>query len=127
MNSLADWLWWLLAFYFIMIYFMMLFRIIVDIFRRDDVSGWGKAGWLIFLIFVPIVAMLVYVVSHGKDIGKRDAAQYQEARAAQDDYIRSVAGTSSGAATEIAKANDLLKSGAITQQEFETLKASALR
>jgi len=127
MNSLADWLWWLLAFYFIMIYFMMLFRIIVDIFRRDDVSGWGKAGWLIFLIFVPIVAMLVYVISHGKDIGKRDAAQYQEARAAQDDYIRSVAGTSSGAATEIAKANELLQSGAITQQEFETLKASALR
>jgi len=127
MNTLSDWLWWLLAFYFIMIYFMMLFRIIVDIFRRDDVNGWGKAGWLIFLIVVPIIAMLVYVIAHGKDIGKRDAAQYQEARAAQDDYIRSVAGTSSGAASEIAKADELLKSGVITQQEFDSLKANALR
>ena len=126
MNTLADWLWWLLAFYFIMIYFMMLFRIIFDIFRSDDLGGWGKAGWLVFLIFVPIVAMLIYVITRGKDLGKRDAAQYEAARRSQDDYIRSVASTSSGPATEIAKAHELLQSGAITQQEFDSLKASAL-
>lgn len=129
MNTLADWLWWLLAFYFILIYFLMLFRIIGDIFRSDDLGGWGKAGWLIFLIFVPILAMLIYVVTRGKDLGRRDMAQYEQARAAQDDYIRSVAGSasSSSAATEIAKAHELLQSGAITQQEFDALKANALR
>lgn len=128
MNSLADWLWWLLAVYFVFIYLMMLFRIVGDIFRSQDMGGWGKAGWILFLIFVPILAMLIYVIARGQKMAERDMAQYQQARAAQDDYIRSVAGSSSSgsAATEIAAANDLLKSGAITQAEFEALKAKAL-
>jgi hypothetical protein len=127
MNSLADWLWWLLAVYFIFIYFMMLFRIIGDIFRNHDMGGWGKAGWLIFLIFVPILAMLIYVIANGKDMAQRDMAQYQAAQAAQADYIRSVASPStSSAASEIQKAQDLLTAGAITQAEFDALKAKAL-
>ena len=127
MNSLADWLWWLLAVYFIFIYFMMLFRIIGDIFRNHDMGGWGKAGWLIFLIFVPILAMLIYVIANGKDMAQRDMAQYKSAQAAQADYIRSVASSStSSAASEIQKAQDLLTAGAITQTEFDALKAKAL-
>lgn len=127
MNSLADWLWWLLAVYFIFIYFMMLFRIIGDIFRNHDMGGWGKAGWLIFLIFVPILAMLIYVIANGKDMAQRDMAQYQSAQAAQADYIRSVAGSgTSSAASEIQKAQDLLTAGAISQEEFDALKAKAL-
>ena len=126
MNSLSDWFWWLLGFYFMLIYFMMLFRIIGDIFRSDDMGGGAKAGWLIFLIFVPILAMLFYVITRGSDLAKRDAAQYEQARVAQEDYIRSVTGSSSGSASEIAKAHELLQSGAITQQEFDSLKANAL-
>jgi hypothetical protein len=127
MNSLADWLWWLLAVYFIFIYFMMLFRIIGDIFRNHDMGGWGKAGWLVFLIFVPILAMLIYVIANGKNMAQRDMAQHQSAQAAQADYIRSVASSStSSAASEIQKAQDLLTAGAITQAEFDALKAKAL-
>jgi hypothetical protein len=128
MNSLADWLWWLLAVYFVFIYLMMLFRIVGDIFRSQDMGGWGKAGWMVFLIFVPILAMLIYVIVRGQTMAERDMAHYQQARAAQDDYIRTVAGSSGSgsAATEIATANDLLKSGAITQTEFEAIKAKAL-
>lgn len=128
MDSLADWLWWLLAVYFVIIYITMLFRIIADIFRSEDMGGLGKAGWLIFLIFVPILAMLIYVIARGQNMAKRDIAQYQQARAAQDDYIRSVAGssTSGSAAAEIAQANDLLTAGAITPAEFDALKAKAL-
>ena len=66
MNSLADWLWWLLAVFFVVVYFMMLFRIIVDVFRNHDSSGWAKAGWLIFLLFLPLLAMLIYVIANGK-------------------------------------------------------------
>jgi hypothetical protein len=128
MNSLADWLWWLLAVYFVFIYLMMLFRIIADIFRSQDMGGLAKAGWLIFLIFIPILAMLIYVIARGQNMAERDMAQYQQARSAQDDYIRSVAGSSASgsAATEIAQANELLKSGALTQPEFDALKAKAL-
>jgi hypothetical protein len=125
MNSLADWLWWLLAVFFMVVYFMMLFRIIVDVFRNRDSSGWAKAGWLIFLLFFPLLAMLIYVIANGKAMGQRDLADYQSAKQAQDEYIRSVASTSDPSA-QIKQAHDLLQSGAITQQEFDAIKAKAL-
>jgi hypothetical protein len=96
--------------------------------RNHDIAGWGKAGRLIFLIVVPILAMLIYVIANGKDMAQRDMAQYQSAQAAQADYIRSVAGSggSSSALSEIPKAQELLQAGAITQAEFDALKAKAL-
>lgn len=125
MNSLADWLWWLLAVFFMVVYFMMLFRIIVDVFRNRESSGWAKAGWLIFLLFFPLLAMLIYVIANGKSMGQRDLAEYQSAKQAQDEYIRSVAATNDPSA-QIKQAHDLLQSGAITQQEFDAIKAKAL-
>ena len=125
MNSLADWLWWLLAVFFMVIYFMMLFRIIIDIFRNHDSSGWAKAGWLILLLFIPLITMLIYVIANGKGMAQRDAAQYQAMKQSQDDYIRSVA-TTSDPSTQIAQAHALLEKGAITQQEFDSIKAKAL-
>jgi hypothetical protein len=125
MNSLADWLWWLLAVFFMVVYFMMLFRIIVDVFRNRESSGWAKAGWLIFLLIFPLLAMLIYVIANGKSMGQRDLAEYQSAKQAQDEYIRSVATTNDPSA-QIKQAHDLLQSGAITQQEFDAIKAKAL-
>jgi len=125
MNSLADWLWWLLAVFFMVVYFMMLFRIIVDVFRNHDSSGWAKAGWLIFLLFFPLIAMLIYVIANGKGMAQRDVAQYQAVKQSQDDYIRSVAAPADPSA-QITQAHELLEKGAITQQEFDTIKAKAL-
>ncbi|HQR27408.1 MAG TPA: SHOCT domain-containing protein [Nocardioides sp.] len=125
MNSLADWLWWLLAVFFMVIYFMMLFRIIIDIFRNHDSSGWAKAGWLILLLFIPLITMLIYVIANGKGMAQRDAAQYQAMKQSQDDYIRSVAAPADPSA-QISQAHALLEKGAITQQEFDALKAKAL-
>lgn len=125
MNSLADWLWWLLAVFFMVVYFMMLFRIIVDVFRNHDSSGWVKAGWLIFLLFFPLIAMLIYVIANGKGMAQRDVAQYQAVKQSQDDYIRSVAAPTDPSA-QIKQAHELLEKGAITQQEFDTMKAKAL-
>ncbi|MFN8156346.1 MAG: SHOCT domain-containing protein [Candidatus Nanopelagicales bacterium] len=125
MNSLADWLWWLLAVFFMVIYFMMLFRIIIDIFRNHDSSGWAKAGWLILLLFIPLITMLIYVIANGKGMAQRDAAQYHAMKQSQDDYIRSVAAPADPSA-QISQAHALLEKGAITQQEFDALKAKAL-
>jgi hypothetical protein len=125
MNSLADWIWWLLIVFFMVVYFMMLFRIIVDVFRNPESSGWAKAGWLIFLLFFPLLSMLIYVIANGKGMAQRDVAQYQAAKQSQDDYIRSVAAPTDPSA-QIAKAHELLEKGAITQQEFDSMKAKAL-
>ena len=125
MNSLGEWLWWLMAVFFMVVYFMMLFRIIIDVFRNHASSGWVKAGWLIFLLVVPLIAMLVYVIANGKQMAQRDVEQYQAVKQSQDDYIRSVA-TTSDPSTQIAQAHALLEKGAITQQEFDSIKAKAL-
>lgn len=125
MNSLADWLWWLLIVFFMVIYFMMLFRIIVDVFRNHESSGWVKAGWLIFLLFAPLLAMLIYVIVNGKHMAERDIKQMQAMQQAQDQYIKSVAGSADPTA-QIAQAHDLLEKGAISQQEFDAIKAKAL-
>ena len=125
MTSLGEWLWWLMAVFFMVVYFMMLFRIIIDVFRNHASSGWVKAGWLIFLLVVPLIAMLVYVIANGKQMAQRDVEQYQAVKQSQDDYIRSVA-TTSDPSTQIAQAHALLEKGAITQQEFDSIKAKAL-
>ena len=124
--SFGDYLWSLVVIFFMVIYFMMMFRIIFDIFRSDDLGGWGKAGWLVFILFLPLLAMLIYVIARGGDMMKRDISQAQQMQQAQNEYIRSVAGAGADPSTQIAKAKDLLDQGDITQQEFDQLKAKAL-
>ena len=125
MNSLADWLWWLLIVFFMVVYFMMLFRIIMDVFRNHESSGWVKAGWLIALLFFPLLTMLIYVIVNGKHMAERDIKQMQAVQQAQNDYIKSVAGSSDPTA-QIAQAHDLLEKGALSQQEFDAIKSKAL-
>ena len=126
MNSLADWLWWLLIVFFMVVYFMMLFRIIMDVFRNHESSGWVKAGWLIALLFFPLLTMLIYVIVNGKHMAERDIKQMQAVQQLQNDYIKSVAGSASDPTTQISQAHDLLEKGAISQQEFDAIKAKAL-
>jgi hypothetical protein len=124
--SFGEFLWSILIFYLIFVYFMMLFRVIMDVFRRDDLSGWGKAGWFLLLLILPLLGVLINVIAYGGSMVSRDVAGARQAQAAQDAYIRDVAGSTPDPATQIAKAKDLADSGAITQQEFESIKAKAL-
>jgi membrane protease subunit (stomatin/prohibitin family) len=99
--------------------------VISDIFRRHDASGWTKAAWMVFVIILPFLGVFIYLIAHGKDMAHRDMEQAQANRAAMDDYVRSVAGEG-GPAAEIAKAQELLDKGAITQAEFDAIKTKAL-
>ncbi len=105
---------------------MVWFRCLFDLFRDKSLSGWGKAGWSILLIFVPWVGALIYLIARGRSMTERQMAEAAEIKAAQDQYIQEVAGTKANPASQIADAKSLLDSGAISQTEFDTLKAKAL-
>jgi hypothetical protein len=120
-----DVLWSMIIFFAWVAWLFILFRVIADIFRNHDSSGWGKAAWLIFVIVLPFLGVLIYLIANGDDMGKRDMAQARAAQADMDEYVKSVAG-SGGAAAEIDKAKQLLDSGAITQAEFDAIKAKAI-
>ena len=126
--SFWDVLWFILISYVFIAYLMLLFHIITDIFRDKELSGWGKAGWSIFLVLLPLLAALVYLISRGASMARRQQEWVDRQIAAQDDRIRAVAGSSGGggAASQVAEAKALLDSGAITQAEYETLKQKAL-
>jgi len=115
----------MLIFFAWVIWFWILIRVLVDVFRRHDLSGWGKAGWTAFMIVLPFLGVLIYLIAHGQDMGQRDIEQAQAAQAQFDQHIKSVAGED-GSASQIAEAKRLLDSGTITQAEYDTLKAKAL-
>jgi ABC-type multidrug transport system fused ATPase/permease subunit len=126
MDSFWDFFWLLVWTFFFVMYLMVLFQIIADLFRDRDLSGGWKALWVIFLIIFPFLAALVYLIARGRGMAERHMAAARSAQAATDQYIKSVATQSSSPADQIASAKSLLDSGAITQQEFEQLKAKAL-
>ena len=115
----------MLIFFAWVIWFWMLIKVLTDVFRRHDLSGWGKAGWTLLTLVLPFLGVLIYLIAHGQDMGRRDVELIEASRAQLDEHIRSVSG-SDGAASEIAKAKSLLDSGSITQSEYESLKAKAL-
>jgi hypothetical protein len=121
--DLGDLLWSMLVFFAWIIWFWLLFTVFADLFRRHDISGWGKAGWTIFVILVPYLGVLIYLIANGHGMAERSAKDVQAAQAQTDAYIKSVAG---GSAEQIARAKELLDSGAISQAEFDQLKAKAL-
>ena len=125
MSSFWDFFWLLVWSFFFVAFLMALFQIIVDLFRDQELSGWLKALWLIFILFLPILGALIYLIVRGNDMAKRQMRDATEARQATDSYIKSVA-TQSNTAEQIAKAKGLLDSGAINQAEFDALKAKAL-
>ena len=120
-----DVLWSMIIFFVWVIWIWIMILILTDVFRRHDVSGWGKAAWVAFLIILPFLGALVYLIAQGDEMAQRRAKDCRASRRRCDEYVRSVAG-SGGAAGEIDKAKQLLDSGAINQAEFEALKAKAL-
>jgi general stress protein CsbA len=120
-----DVLWSMIIFFVWVAWIWMMILILTDVFRRPDLSGWGKAGWTIFLIVLPFLGALIYLIAQSDGMAERRAQDVQGQRAQMDDYVRSVAG-SGGPAAEIDKAKQLLDSGAITQTEYDALKAKAL-
>ncbi|MET2011071.1 SHOCT domain-containing protein [Microbacterium chocolatum] len=120
--SFIAWFFWIFVF---AAYLMVVFSIIADIFRDHSLAGGWKAVWILFLIFIPFLTALVYLIARGRGMQQRSIAQAAEIRQQQADYIRSAAGTSSPS-DDIAKAKALLDAGTITQAEFDALKAKAL-
>ncbi|MGA5424614.1 SHOCT domain-containing protein [Streptomyces lavendulocolor] len=119
--------WTMLVFFLWVLWFVLLFRIIADIFRDDAMSGWAKAGWLIFCIVLPFLGVFVYVIARGKNMGRREAAQ---ARAQQEElksYIRDTAtGARPSSADELAKLSQIRERGDITDEEFRRAKELVL-
>ena len=114
-------------FFLFFAWFMCLFWVLGDIFRSKDLGGGGKTLWVVFVIFLPWLGMLVYLIARGHGMQDRQLEQAAELQAAQAAYIKSVAAPASGGATsQIADAKGLLDSGTITQAEFDQLKAKAL-
>jgi hypothetical protein len=125
--SFGDIFWSVLWFFFLFIWIMILFHILTDLFRDHSVSGVEKTLWVLFLVFLPFLAVFIYLLVRGKGMGERAAAQRQQAQQEFAGYVRNVAATSETTPTEqIAKAKELLDTGAIDQSEFERLKAKAL-
>lgn len=123
--SFGDVMWTMLVFFVWILFFWLLFGVFGDLFGRHDISGWAKAGWTVFVIILPFLGIFVYLISQGKGMGERAQQRAQAQQSQVDDYVRSVA--SSGSATEeIAKGKELFDSGAISQAEFDQLKAKAL-
>jgi hypothetical protein len=131
MPLLADYpfldvMWSMLVFFLWVAWFWILFSVWGDLFRRTDLSGWGKAGWLIFTLVVPFLGVFVYVITQNDAMTQRNLERAKAQRAQMDEYVRTTAGGGGGAAAEIERAKQLLDSGAIDQAEFQTLKQRAL-
>jgi len=120
----GEFLWSLLLIFFFVMYLMILFSVVVDLFRNHQMSGIVKAIWIIFLIFIPLISLLVYVIVYGRGMATRQQEAVVAAQKEQAAYIQQVAGTSP--AEQIAQAQQLLQSGAISQSEFDKIKAKAL-
>lgn len=119
-----DILWSMVIFFAWVVWIWMMILILGDVFRRRDTSGWAKAGWVVFMLVLPFLGVLVYLIVNHDGMAERSAKAAQGQKEQFDEYVRSVGG--GGAADEIDKAKRLLDSGAITQDEFATLKAKAL-
>lgn len=118
-----DVLWTMIIFFAWVAWIWIAITVFVDIFRRHDISGWGKAAWVVFVIVLPFLGVLVYLIAQHDGMRERTVKQAETQQAAFDQYVREAAG---GSAAEIAKAKELLDSGAISQSEYDAIKAKAL-
>ena len=118
-----DVLWTMIIFFAWVAWIWMLIVIFTDVFRRRDIGGWAKAAWCVFMIVLPFIGVLTYLITQHEGMTDRRVKDIHEQQAAVDDHIRSVA---SGPAGEIANAKQLLDSGAINQTEFDQIKRKAL-
>jgi len=122
-----DLMWSMAIFFIWILWFWLLFTVFADIFRRDDISGWGKTGWIVFAILLPFLGVFIYLITQNVGMTERNLQRTRAQRDRFDDYVRQTAGEGgAGVAAEIDRAKQLLDSGAITQAEFEALKQKAL-
>lgn len=117
--------WSVLWIFMFVIWFWLLITIFSDLFRDHGLSGWAKAAWIIFVIILPFLGILVYLIARGHGMQERAMESAKQQQTAFDDYVRQTAG-SGGAASEIEKAKGLLDSGAISQEDFDAIKRKAL-
>ena len=118
-------LWTTLIVFAWVIFIWIAITVLIDVFRRHDISGWAKAAWVILVVIFPWLGVLIYLIVNHNGMAERRMKDVQASQAQFDDYVRTTAGTG-GAAAEIEKAKGLLDSGAITQAEFDAIKAKAL-
>ncbi len=121
---LLEVFWTMVLFFLWVSWFWILISVISDLFSRHDIGGWSKALWTLFVIVVPFLGVFVYLIAQGRQMAERRVERARESEAAFGDYVRKV--SADGGAGEIAKAKELLDSGAINQDEFERLKARAI-
>jgi Phospholipase_D-nuclease N-terminal len=122
-----DIFWSMIIFFCWVIWIWMMIYIFTDVFRRRDIGGWSKALWCVFMIVLPFLGVLVYLIAQHDGMAQRNLEQAQAAESAFDARVQQAAtGGGGGAASEIEKAHQLLSSGAITQAEFDTIKSKAL-
>jgi len=118
-----DVLWTIIVFFAWVAWIWIAITVLVDVFRRDDIGGWGKAAWVVFVIVLPFIGVLIYLITQHDGMQKRSTREAQAQKSAFDQYIRDAAG---GSATEIAKAKELLDAGTISQADFDRIKTKAL-
>ncbi|MGD9962013.1 SHOCT domain-containing protein [Nocardioides sp.] len=126
MDSFWDFFWLMISAFLFFGYLMVLFQILIDLFRDHSVSGGMKAVWVFGLVILPFLTALIYLFARGGGMAQRAMAEHQNARQQTEAYIQSVAGGASPS-EEIAKAKALLDSGTISSSEYDALKARALR
>ena len=126
-DSYPFWslMWTMIVFFVWILWFWLLFVVLADVFRRHDISGWGKTGWIVFVVILPFLGVFIYLITQNDGMNDRRQKDMQTQQAQVDDYVRKTAGTG-GAAGEIEKGKALLDSGAITQAEFDAIKQKAL-
>ncbi|AVV43822.1 SHOCT domain-containing protein [Streptomyces sp. ID05-04B] len=121
--------WTMMVFFLWIMWFVLLFRVVVDIFRDDDLSGWAKAGWLVFCVVLPFLGVFVYVVARGKNMGRREITQAQEQQKAFDSYIRETAKGAdrpTSSVDELARLSEIRARGDITDEEYDKAKQLVL-
>ncbi len=118
-----DVFWSIIIFFFWVIWIWIVITVLIDVFRRDDIGGFAKALWVIFVVILPWLGVLIYLIVEHDGMRERSLKQAQAQQEAFDDRVRAAGG---GSADEIARAKELLDSGTITQEEFDALKAKAL-
>ena len=123
---LADLLWTFVIFFALMIFFWLIIAVFGDLFRRDDISGWGKTGWIVFVFLLPLIGALTYLITQGRGMADRNVRRISATKERSDAYIRSVADPDSARVDEIVRGKELLDQGAISQEQFDEIKRRAL-
>lgn len=118
--------WTLLVFFLWIMWFILLFRVVMDIFRDDDLSGWAKTGWLVFTVVLPFLGVFVYVIARGRNMGRREVAQARAQQEAFDSYVRETARGGRTSVDELARLSEIKSRGDITDDEFRRAKELVL-